>query len=130
MNKFSRAALVGGVALFSAAVYVWGLWDGQQPSVASTATDSGVAFGRDGGVIPELRQLPSRGIMLTENIIPKMNTFTDTGDRFPLGVRYFLPGPLPDFASARSTFLLYSHYEKRWGKDLSWTKSTGLSHEP
>ncbi len=45
--------------------------------------------------------------------------FTYLGDEFPVKVRYYLKEALPPEKIA----VIYSHYEKRRGRDYSWTKT-------
>ena len=51
--------------------------------------------------------------------------FTYIGEKFPTKVRLYLT-PVDKELTSKKAFLVYSHYESRWGKDLSWAKIVPL----
>lgn len=48
--------------------------------------------------------------------------FAYSGNDFPTRTRIYLIPLDKDLNPNTKAYLIYAHYEKRWGKDLSWAK--------
>jgi hypothetical protein len=102
-----------------------GDWDFKQGLTNGTSGSpkggSGFSMGNDGRHIPMVVQaLVSKGVNVGVNAVRQITAFGYEGDRFPAQVRYYLLGKAP-ISRGQRAFIVYSHYEKRWGRDVSWT---------
>ncbi len=54
--------------------------------------------------------------------------FAYTGDNFPSDIRIYLY-PIDKTMDTTTAYLIYTHFERKWGKDLSWAKVIPLQIE-
>lgn len=52
----------------------------------------------------------------------KTDGFTYTGNSFPAKIRFYILTNNNTLLDTHKLFLIYSHYEIKWGKNLSWVK--------
>jgi len=67
----------------------------------------------------------------SEDGINKLNLSTSgfiyTGKDFPTRTRIYLAPINKKLSSSTKAYLVYAHYEKKWGRDLSWAKVEPIS---
>lgn len=107
------------------------VWDFKQGVSSGSPTGSDdFAMGHDGRHIPLVTQaLRTHGVAVTEHEVAGIVAFGFVGERFPAEVRYYLQGNEAALAGQRP-LVVYSHYERRWGRDLSWTKAFPVQMNP
>lgn len=102
-------------------------WDFKQGltngSSGYTVGGEGFAIGADGRhAILAAEALGAHGISITADEAFQIMGFGYYGESLPAEIRYYLPAA--ESASAgRRGYVVYSHYERRWGRDLSWAKA-------
>ncbi len=104
-----------------------GVWDFKQGltggTSGSTVGGTDFAIGNDSRHIPMVvRALVSEGVSVDEKDISRIPAMGYAGEKFPVEIRYYLSRTEPA-SDGKGAFVVYSHYEKRWGRDLSWTKT-------
>jgi hypothetical protein len=84
----------------------------------------GLSLGNDGRTYTLAARTAHRTGDLPEDTWPDTKSsasgFFYSGNEFPIKVRYYLDGTEPP---SRRIAVIYAHYEKRFGRDLSWTKT-------
>lgn len=99
-------------------------WDFKQGlSNGATVGGEGFAIGADGRqAILAAKALGAQGIAITADEAFGIMGFEYYEESFPAEIRYFLPAP-ESASVGRRAYVVYSHYERRWGRDLSWAKA-------
>lgn len=69
-----------------------------------------------------VRALRQAGLQAREELVNVQHGFAYFDSRPSFSVRFFFLPPWPSEPRAK-TFVVYSHYERRWGKDLSWSRA-------
>lgn len=102
------------------------LWDFvvRNPDPGSTsAEDNDIWLGGHSQLTPlTVQALRQAGLEAREDLVNVQYGFTYFGSRPSFSVRFFFLPPWPSQSRAK-TFVVYSHYERRWGKDLSWSRA-------
>lgn len=90
----------------------------------TTVGGEGFVVGSDGRhSILAAEALRTQGVSITEEEVFQIMGFGYYGERLPAEIRYYLSDPESASSPGRRAFVVYSHYERRWGRDLSWAKA-------
>ena len=108
--------------------YVWDFYKGTDAKGGVIGSE-GFYFGSDSRMIGlAAKNLKDAGY-ISDNSLNEINDlnrntvgFTYTGNQFPAKVRIYLFPIDKKLNQNQKAFLVYTHYEKKWGKDLSWAK--------
>ena len=85
-------------------------------------------------VTPAIKKLAEVGVILPTNHtdLGRLHGLIYFGDSFPAEIQYYVTNVkftspqnhkiTNDKPDLDNSYLVYSHYEKRWGKDLSWVR--------
>lgn len=104
--------------------FVWDFFKGPNVDV------EGFTFGSDSRMIKIVAEnLREIGYIVDDSLegINKLDKstigFSYTGEDFPARTRIYLTPLDKKISSSTKGYLVYAHYEKKWGRDLSWAKA-------
>lgn len=107
---------------------VWDFYKGIDQQGRAIGSD-GFSFGSDSMTISiAAKSLKDIGYVSGDSLkdINELNKhtvgFTYAGNTFPVRVRIYLCPIDKSINKDQKAYLVYTHYEKKWGKDLSWAK--------
>ena len=69
-----------------------------------------------------VQALRQAGMEALGDAVSSQHGFAYFSSRPSFSIRYFFLPPWPSEPESK-TFVVYSHYERRWGKDLSWSRA-------